>query len=196
MADVDFLQSSGLLAIQVNFTDNPDDKEIKSRIEKIKKLYDADYVLTASEYVEQMVGVGDTLDSVKYLVLILAAIISALVTVLMERSFIEKERGEIAVMKAIGFKSKSIIATHTLRLGIAAAASVIIAALLSTPLTRLTITPIFDMMGAGYGIEYAVKPLDIFVIYPLLMLFITLLFAFISSQYTRTIKACEATNIE
>ena len=47
-----------------------------------------------------MVGVADTLASVKSLIVILTIILAALITVLMERSFIAKEQGGIALMKA------------------------------------------------------------------------------------------------
>jgi putative ABC transport system permease protein len=45
-----------------------------------------------------MLGVADTLAAVKSLIVILAIVLAALITVLMERSFIAKEKGEIFAM--------------------------------------------------------------------------------------------------
>jgi putative ABC transport system permease protein len=42
-----------------------------------------------------MIGVVDTLASVKSLIVILTIVLAALITVLMERSFIAKEQGGI-----------------------------------------------------------------------------------------------------
>lgn len=74
--------------------------------------------------------------------------------------------------------------------------TLIIAALLCVPLTKLCIDPIFGMMGAVYGVEYQIKPLELFVLYPLVMLCITVLGAFCTSLYTRKITASQTSNIE
>ena len=49
------------------------------------------------------------------MVVVLTFILAVLITVLMERSFIAKELGEIAFMKAIGTRNGKIYAYHTLR---------------------------------------------------------------------------------
>ena len=54
-----------------------------------------DDIITCAEWVKRNVGVADALDAVKSLVVILTVVLSALMTVLMERSFITKEQGEI-----------------------------------------------------------------------------------------------------
>lgn len=195
-ADVSFKQASGSMAVQIDFTDDPNAEEIMERKERIKNILGSDNVSTCGEYVQQLIGIGDVMDNVKMLVTVLACVITALIAVLMERSFIEKEKGEIALMKAIGFESSTVILQHTLRLGVTALISSVIAAVIAVPLTELAITPIFEMMGAGYGVEYDIRPVEIFLIYPLLSLLVTVLFAFISALYTRTIKANDAFGIE
>ena len=181
---------------QVRFTDHPDSKEIQRRIEKIKGILKTDKVYTAAEYVNQCTRVSDTIRSVKHLVFLITLIIAALVTVLMERSFIAKEEAEIALMKAIGFRDGKIMAQHTLRFCLVLILADIIAALLCVPLTKLCIDPIFGMMGAVYGVEYQIKPLELFALYPLVMLSITVLGAFCTSLYTRKITASQTSNIE
>ncbi len=194
--EVDFSQVMGCFAIQVDFTDNPDEKTVSQRIEKMKDIYGEDDVMTAGEMVESMTGVAGAIDAVKYLTLALVVIIIALVTILMERSFIAKEQGEIATLKAIGFKTSSIVEWHSMRFVIIGLISSIIAVILSTPVTKFSITPIFKMMGAAFGVEYKINPIEVFVIYPLILLCVTVISSVLTSLYTKKIKASQATTIE
>ncbi|MBQ8883759.1 MAG: FtsX-like permease family protein, partial [Oscillospiraceae bacterium] len=194
-AELDFAQVGGCFAIQLDFTDDPDEKTVLKRIEKIKKIYDGD-VMTGSEMVEMMTGVAGAIDAVKYLTLGLVIVIIALVTVLMERSFIAKEQGEIATLKAIGFNTPSIVKWHSLRFVIIGVVSSLVAILLSTPATNLAIDPVFKMMGAYFGVEYKINPLEVFVIYPVILLVATIISSVLTSLYTKTIKPSQATTIE
>ena len=180
----------------VRFTDHPDSREIQRRIEKIKDILKTDKVYTAAEFVNNTTEVSDTIRSVKHLVFLITLIIAALVTVLMERSFIAKEKAEIALMKAMGFRDGKIMAQHTLRFCLVLILADIIAALLCVPLTKLCIDPIFGMMGAVYGVEYQIRPLELFALYPLVMLCVTVLGAFCTSLYTKRITASQTSNIE
>lgn len=188
--------STGSMAIQIHFTDNPDSVEITARIEKMKDIFDNENIFTPAEYVDDCTGASDTVRAVEYLVLMITLIIIALVTVLMERSFITKEKSEIALMKAMGFGSRKIIAQHTLRFGFVVILATVIASLLCLPFTKLCIDPIFSMMGIAYGLKYQVKPFEVFVICPFIMLGMTVLSAFFTSLYTKTVTASQTSNIE
>ena len=115
---------------------------------------------------------------------------------LIERSFIEKEKGETAMLKAIGFKSTAIFKRDTIRLMLVSVLSAIIAILISTPLTELIVNPIMGMMGATKGVNYEIVPTEVFLIYPIMMVAATTLTAFLTSLYTAKIKAADASNIE
>ncbi len=180
---------------QVDFTDNPSAEEIENRKERIQKLYDNLDVMTATEYCIDCVSVVPTMEAVQYLLLAITVIVVILVTILVERSFISDEHSQIAILKAIGFRSGTIIKWHTLRFGIAALAAAILAAIASIPMTELCISPIFGMMGAN-DIDFNIDPLQIFLIYPLVVFAVTIITACITSLYTKTIKTSEATNIE
>lgn len=189
-------ESFGVMARQIHFTDNPDSAEISRRIAKIKDIYQSDKVYTATEFADKTAGSSETIRSVERLVFLIALIITALVTVLMERSFIAKERGEIALMKAMGFRGGKIMAQHTLRFCFVLILAGIIAAGFSVPLTKLCIDPIFQMMGAAYSMEYQISSVELFVFYPLVMLLVTGISASCTSLYTRTITASQTSNIE
>lgn len=195
-APVDFRQVSGVYQYQILFTDNPDRQEISDRKEQILALYEDGKAWTAEEYVEDQVGVADTINSVKLLVLAVALIIIVLVTVLMEHSFITRERSEIAVMKALGFRNGSIVFWHTLRFGIVAIIAAILALALQLPMTKLTVGPVFSLMGADFGIEYEIVPLQVFAIYPAVVLATTMVSAFLTAQYIRTIQTIECSNVD
>ncbi|HPE28617.1 MAG TPA: hypothetical protein PLM10_07160 [Saccharofermentans sp.] len=74
--------------------------------------------------------------------------------------------------------------------------SVIVALALFYPVTIVSITPIFKMMGAFYGVNYVVRPLQTFVIYPLIMVAVTSAAAWGAALFTKTITPANATENE
>lgn len=195
--EINYILSQGGIYTQVTFTDYPDDEEISRRIEKIYELYpEIGEIRTCAEAVADMIGVTDTLDAVKSLVALLTILLSALITVLMERSFIAKEQGEIALMKAVGTRNSKIYTYHTLRFFLVGIIAIITAELLAMPLTHLCIDPIFKMMGLELAVDYVINPVEMYLTFPLVILVTTTLSAFFTSLYTRKIKASDTANIE
>ncbi len=195
--DINYIAASGSPGTQIKFTDDPDDQEVLRRIEKIKELYPKfSSVKTAGETVSVTTGVGGAIDAVKKMSAVLTVILVALITVLMERSFIAKEQAEIALMKAIGMRNAKIYGQHTLRFFISAAAAVLLAELLGMPLTKLCFDPIFGTMGLEMGVEYMQNPVEIYVIFPVITLAATVVSAFLTSLYTKKIKSSDTASIE
>jgi len=195
--EINYIQSQGGINTQITFTDDPDDKEIERRIEEIQRIFpDYENVETCVETTSDMLGVTETLAAVKTLVAILTIVLAALITVLMERSFIAKETGEIALMKAIGTRNSKIYTYHALRFAFVGAIAVIIGEIFAMPLTHLCIDPIFKMMGLELGVNYVVDPLELYLIFPIIVLATTTVSAFLTSLYTRKIKSSDTANIE
>lgn len=195
--DINYLATVGSPGTQIRFTDDPDDKEVLSRIEKIKELYPKfSSVKTSGETVSDTTGVGGAIDAVKKMSAVLTVILAALIAVLMERSFIAKETAEIALMKAIGVRNSTIYGQYTLRFFISAAVAVLIAELLGMPLTKLCFDPIFESMGLEMGVEYVQNPVEIYAVFPVIVLAATVVSAFFTSLYTRKIKSSDTANIE
>lgn len=195
--EINYIQASGGTSLQIRFTDDPDNAEIQRRIEKIKGLYpDYEDILTCSEWVQKNVGVSETLDNVKLLVAILTIVLTALITVLMERSFIAKEQGEIALMKAIGTRGGKIYAYHALRFLFVGIIAVIIGEIFAMPLTHLCIDPVFKMMGMETTVNYVLESIEMYLVFPLVILVTTAASAFLTSLYTRKIKSSDTANIE
>ena len=185
----------GSLHYQINFLDDPDAAEIELRKERVKELFDNDKVMNAAEFCMDSTQVADTMESVQFLLLGITLVVVILVTILMERSFIADEKSQIAILKAIGFKDSAILKWHVYRLGLVALVAVILAAVCSIPMTNLCIDPIFGMMGA-VDVEYNIDPLQIFLLYPGAVLAMTVLVAWLTALYTKTIKSSDTANIE
>ena len=186
---------SAYYEIQADFTDSPSKSEISSRVEKLKDVFHDD-VYDADEFVRRTAGVSDILDAMRNFVTILSIIVIALITILMERSFIAKEKSEIALMKAIGFRSSSIIGQHVLRFGIVSIIASLLAAVICKPVTQLAASPIFNMMGAGKSMSYNMSVTDVFLIYPFIIISATIAGAFFTALYTRTIRSSDTADIE
>ncbi|MCM1506038.1 MAG: ABC transporter permease [Ruminococcus flavefaciens] len=194
-APTDMKFVSVLRNYQVDFTDNPSEKEIENRKERIENLFDNAEAMNATEYCIDCLSAVPMMEAVQYLLLAITVIVVVLVTILVERSFISDEHSQIAILKAIGFGNGTIIKWHTLRFGISALVSAVLAGIASVPMTSLCITPIFRMMGAS-DVNFNINPLLVFLVYPAVIFAVTIITACITSLYTRTIKTSEATNIE
>lgn len=194
--ELDYSQAMGIFPYQVKYTDNPSSDEINERFELIKDEFSDYTVRTGGEYVDYMIGgVAGYMSNTKLLIILIVLIINILVAVLMEKSFLTKERSEIAMLKAIGFKNSSIILWQTLRIGIVMVLAVFIAILLSEPASQLSVGFIFKIMGAN-NIIFDVNVLESYVIYPLICLATTVLAVFIVAQQVRKVKSSEINSIE
>ena len=195
-AELDYNYAAGSFGIQVNYRDDPDEDELAARKALLEKLYPDARIYTSGGYIGYMIGdVASQVDSIKVLILSIILAINALVAVLMVKSFITREKSEIALLKAIGFHNGFLILWQTLRIGIVLILSVFVGALISGPLSTLIITPIFRMMGA-YSIQFEIRILEIYVLYPLAVLGVTAFAAFLSARGLRKISSADISNNE
>jgi len=199
-APTDPEHTSSALAFQIQFTDHEkntdlDEDVLEERKARVKKLFGTDKVMTAAEYCRDCVAVCDTLEAVKYLLLGITLVVIFLVTSLMERTFISDERAQIALLKALGFGDGRIVLWHVLRLAIVGLAAAVLAAALSVPATKLCISPLFAMMGAG-NVDYLIRPWKIFAFYPLCILAFTVLTGLLQALHTGRIRCRDTANIE
>ena len=194
---INYVQTNGFVNTQILFTDNPDEKEIESRMEEIQRIFpEYENIETCATVTANALVVTDTLATVKNIMVILTVVIAILITVLMERSFIAKEQGEIALMKAIGTRNGTIYAYHTLRFLFVGIIAVILGTFFALPLTQLCMNPIFKMMGMELGVDYSINPVEMFLTFPWIVLATTSLSAFFTALYTRKIKSSDTANIE
>ncbi|MCQ2522463.1 MAG: ABC transporter permease [Lachnospiraceae bacterium] len=193
--NIDMKDAGSMMAFGFDFVDQPANSVIKERVEEMKDIFDTEEVFTASEYSADCIGVVDTMESVGYLLLGITIIVVVLVTILMERSFISDEKGEIAILKAIGFKDASIVTWHMKRFVIVSIAAILLAIALSVPMTHLCITPIFKMMGMRQ-VSYVIQPVKVFLLYPGVILGVMLISSLLTALYTKKIKSSDTASIE
>lgn len=195
--ELNFIESQGALAMHVYFTDKPNDKEIATRMDKMKELLpnviDVD---TSEHFIEECFGASETINTIKIMVIILTVVLAVLVTVLMERSFIIKEQSEIALLKAIGTSNAKIYAYHTLRIVIVGIVAIVLGEIIVLPVTHLCLDPIYKMMGMELAMDYIIYPWEMFALFPLIILVVPAVSAFVTSLYTRKIKSSDMANAE
>jgi putative ABC transport system permease protein len=186
------------LGFHVDFDDSPDRKTTEKRIAEMKEIFNTKYVDDTGGFVMACIGadIKDTVNSVKIMVILITAVIVVLISILMERSFISKEKAEIALMKAMGFGTGSIIAQHILRFAIVAVTASVLSVALCLPVTKLCTDPVFGIMGALNGVDYEIKPVEVCIIYPVIITAATLTGAFFTALYMKTVKASDTSDIE
>lgn len=191
---IDYNLAFGSFAVQIKYTDSPTNSQMSERMSKIKELFPDYKVYTGGGYVKEMIGEIPMDDMIRVIVIVVLCI-NAMVAVLMVKSFITKEKGEIGMLKAIGFRNSAIVHWQILRIGIILLIATVLGALLSNPLAQISSGAIFKMMGAS-SIEFQVDPLEVYLIYPLLVFAVTMLSSFFTAQQIRKISASETSNIE
>jgi len=184
------------LGAQIHFDGDPDKETINKNIEKIKELIDSDKVYSTSDMINHFTGMSDTLNAIKQMMMLITVIVTALIVILMERSFISKEKSEIALMKAVGIPDGSIVVQHTLRFVIVSVIACIISAAVLMPISDVLMNWICSMVGDVSGIRCDIDPVEIFVICPALLIGVTVIGSFLTALYTKTIKASDTASIE
>ena len=194
-APTSMVYANAMMAYQIDFADHPDDKEITKRIQKIKQMYDIDGVYDAAGYCVDCMGVADVMDSVILLLLVITGIVVILVTVLMERSFLSTEIGQIALLKAIGFTNGAIWKWQVCRFLLVAIVAELCAVAFAVPVTKLWCDPIWAMMGAT-EVRYCFDPIKMLLIYPGIILGATLLTIGITARRVYAIRGTDLVNVE
>lgn len=183
---------SGILCIQAEVAD----MESEEAYEHIKEIFPDYEVKQAQEFIDDMMGdTSDIVQSVIYLLTVVVLVINSLITALMMKAMMAKERGEIALLKSIGFSDKNIRVWQIERVLLLLVTSIVSGAFLSKLLAPYTMGPIFAMMGAN-KIQLEVRPLETYIIYPLVLLVVTGLAACLCSFEVKKVDAREVNNVE
>lgn len=185
----------GMTDIQIRFADHPDESETNRRIELLKELYPDYDVKTASEFANYCIGVGNSLESVQFIVVFIVIVVNLLVAVLMEKSFLTKERSEIAMLKAIGFKNSSVVIWQLLRIAVIMLISTLLAIALSNPVGEWSVGAVFKMMGTQ-SIHLYVNVAETYILYPLITFAVTIFGVFLTALSVRKVNSNEINSIE
>ncbi|MBP3270673.1 MAG: FtsX-like permease family protein [Ruminococcus sp.] len=196
--DTEFIPENvtGILCVQIDFDGDPDKETVEKNISRMKEIFDTDRIHDCAGFVNENTGVSYVFDKVKKMMTIVMIIIAALMTVLMERSFISKEKSEIALMKATGTENKSIIAHHTLRFAITGVAASIIASALTLPASAKIIPGVLSLLAGKIELKTGFDPVDIFAVSPAILIAVLTLGSMLTALYTNTITSSDTASIE
>lgn len=191
---MDYQAVAGGFGIQVDFDKGLTDKDKSGQLEKCKSLYSN--VETIKEYISSILGsVSDRLESLKVIILFVVIIIITLVAVLMQKMFLIRERGQIAMMKSVGFTNTSIIFWQIKRVAVVLLSGVAVGIITSTPFSSLTSGQVFKIMGAS-KIDFAINPFEVYFMYPFIVCAATLAICVLTMLKVRKISIHDMNNIE
>lgn len=176
----------------VNMKTDKTQEELKKELSKKLPAYEWS---TAQDIIDSNVGgVQDTMDALLFPMTGLLCGVIMLITLLMERLFIVREKGEIAMMKSMGFTNKRIRLWQILRMSCVMLISMLVAVPLSYLSNQFILSPIFAIMGAEIAIQ--VVPLQVFVIYPGILLAGIITATIIATRSVKKINIRELNNLE
>lgn len=195
-ASLDYQAVNGGYGAQVLLKENADKALVQEYMDKTKELYPDSSVENVQKFLDDMLGgISERLSSLKLMILVLVVLINVMVVVLMQRMFLIRERGEMGMMKAIGFSDKAIIGWQTKRILLVLFIGIFMGTVTGTPFSKITSGQVFKIMGAR-SIEFVVNPLEVYAIYPLAVLAITIIACVLTMRRVKKISVQEINNIE
>lgn len=194
--DLGHLPAYNVMGLQIHFDGSPDKVQIDKNIEKLKSLFDTDKVYSTSDFIKNFTGMSDTLNAIKQMMMIITVIVTALIVILMERSFIYKEKSEIALMKAVGVGDGSIALQHSLRFVIVSVIACIVSSSVFMPISNVMMNWVCKMIGDVSGLKCDFDPIEVFVVCPVILIGVTVIGSYLTALYTKTIKASDTASIE
>lgn len=194
--DVDYSNVGGSFDVQVCIKGNPEGKQLQDIIDKVSDIVEQSTVMTVVEFVDSLIGdISSRLVSLKFLILLVVVIIIVLVVVLMQKMFLLKERGQISLLKAIGFNNISIIKWQTKRIAVVLISGIILGLITMLPFSQLTSGEVFKLMGASH-IDFVINPIEIYIVYPVVITVVTLIICVLTMLSVRYIHSNNMNNIE
>lgn len=173
---------------QVKITDGSKEKIVSDFPEYI--------FLNQDQVMEQQVGQTiSQLDFVKNGILLLICAINVLITILMMKIFLVGEKSQLAVLRSLGFSIATTRMILTIRMGIILTMGIISGSLLSFPLNKLVVRPLFGFMGAT-KVNIQVNPFENYILFPFILLLSVIIAAYVSSAQIKKLNLMEINNNE
>ncbi|MBS7021593.1 MAG: ABC transporter permease [Firmicutes bacterium] len=178
--------------IMISMDTRLEENELKETLEKQFPNYEW---MTGQELVNQNVGgIQDMLNEVLFPMTAMLCAVIMLITLLMEKLFIVREKGEIAMLKSIGFKYRNIRSWQITRMIFVALTSMIVAIPLSLLSNQFMLKPIFAIMGADVTIQ--VEPWSVYFIYPGMLLLGIIIATVFATRDVKKITIRECNQVE
>lgn len=171
------------------------EKSQEQLVQELKKRFPEYQWSDAQEVVDQNVGsIQQSLDDMLLPMTGMLCGLIMLITLLMEKLFIVREKGEIAMMKSVGFRNRSIRLWQVMRMVYVAMISMLIAVPVSLLSNQWVLKPIFGIMGAEVKIQ--VDAWQVYGVYPGILLAGIIIATIIASRSVKKINIQEMNNME
>lgn len=191
-AVLDPAYASGMLCMQVEVAD----MESEEACAKLKELFPEYRIMNAEGFLDNMIGgIVRQIDTLTAFIVGIVLVINSLITILMMKTIMTKERGDIALLKSIGFCDRSLMAWQIARILLVLTAAILTGTILSNVLAPYIIGPIFAMMGAT-SIELVTRTPASCILYPLLLSAATGASAFLCAGGVKTVDLKEVNTME
>lgn len=195
-AELDYKEGAGGVGAQITLKRESDRKQLSDVIKRAEKLFPKSEVKTTKEFISSMLGdIAGRIEPLKFLILAVVIAINVLVVVLMQKMFLIRERGEIGMLKSIGFSDGALIGWQTKRIMLVLFLGIALGTFTGAPFSEITSGRVFQIMGAK-KIEFVINPLEIYAVYPAALFVVTVLACVIAMRRIRTVSVQEMNHIE
>ncbi|MDR3053670.1 MAG: ABC transporter permease [Coriobacteriales bacterium] len=151
---------------------------------------------TPGEYVLSLVGdIQGAISDMKNLFLLLAVAVNALVVVLLAKTLLARDKGEIALLKGLGMRTGALMCWQIARMLLVAVCALLVGLVLMIPLNPVMVRFTFGMMGAPNIPAVIIWP-EMCVLYPAILIAGTLLAVTLSVLSIRRISKDDFEAIE
>lgn len=191
-ANIEINSIAGMIPIQIEIAG----MKSENACQRLAEIFPEYKIMNAHGFLNDMIGgIMDQLDTMIWMITVVVLMINVLITILMMKVFIIKERSDIALLKSMGYRDRTIKIWQTERIIIILCLSIFVGTITSNLLAPYTIGPIFAMMGAN-KMKLIMNPLEGYVIYPMILLVITSLAAALCTGTIKGIDVKEVNNME
>ncbi len=195
-ADLDYAGTAGGFGAQIVLENGQDEEAVLAAMRKAEKIFPKAEAQTTKEFINSMIGgISGRLGPLKLLVLALVLAINVLVAVLMQKMFLIRERGELGMLKSIGFSNGALVGWQAKRGMLVLFLGIALGTLTGTPFSEVTSGKVFQMMGAE-KIEFVVNPLEIYLLYPAMLFAAITLACTIAMRRIKKVSVQEMDHIE
>lgn len=195
--DLDYTMINYATGVQFNFEVEYSDKEKEELVEEISEILPKGCTIySMKDSMSRMIGgISERLIPIKYAMLAVVILVNILIVMLMQKMFILREKGEMAMLKSIGFANKDIINWQTKRIAMVIFLGVIVGTLTGTPFSQITSGQVFKFMGAS-KITFDINVLEVYIIYPLAIFAASVLMCMLTMLSVRKITVNDMNEIE
>lgn len=191
--DIDFKYLAAVFPFQGDFEGK---EEPSVLIDKLRDKYPSYLIQNSQEYTSKYLGSSlEQFDTMKNLIVLIVICINALITILMMKTFITKEKGEIAMLKSVGFRNSSIRFWQSARISIVLVVAITLGIILSNFLGPLAVGQLFATMGV-HNIAFKVEALEVYIVYPVILLVVTTAIAYLSAGAVKKVDLKEINDME